>query len=221
MEFNKENFEETVNYLKNKYKNIQTYRKHISFILSEIRNDEFLNEKLQLMYRNELYRCIKIIEDIPKEPFDESLQLEKLREIWKQRNIIDRHGLIVGLYLFIPALRSDYAESYIKDDVIYITLGKVNKGEIVSRKVPDELKSFMHIYKALPTKRDVFANYVGISSKKIFGIKITINVLRRIWTEFGLRTMSISEQRDLAYLMNHSWEMHMKEYTPLMKIVYK
>lgn len=33
-------------------------------------------------------------------------------------------------------------------------------------------------------------------------------------------TMTVSEQRHLAFLMNHSWEMHMKQYTPLMQIVY-
>ena len=221
MEYTKEDFENTIEYLKKKYPNIQTYCNYISSILVNIRNEVPVNEPLQLLYRTELKRCKQIIEDLPKDSFDISLQLEKLRDIWYKRNIIDRHGLIIGLYLFLPALRSDYAESFIKDNLINITLSKINKGSVITREIPPELTPFLHLYKNLPSRHNTFTNAVAIASRIIFDRTITINVFRRIWTEFGLRTMTVSEQRNLAYNMNHSFEIHNRQYTPQMQIVYK
>lgn len=221
METKKENYQDTINYLKNKYTNIQTYCKHISLILRDIRNEEPVNEFLQTVYRNELGRCKMLIEELPKKSFDKELQLEKLRKIWSERNIIDRNALITGLYLFIPALRSDYTESFIKDNFIYITLSKINKGVVVTREIPNELKSLLHLYNTLPKSHNSFTNTLSLASKRIFNKNITINTYRRIWTEFGIRTMTVQEQKHLAFLMNHSWNIHMKEYTPLMEIVYK
>ena len=217
----KENYQDTINYLKNKYTNIQTYSKHIALILKDIRNEEPVNEFLQTLYRNELRRCKEIIENLPKQSFDRELQLEKLRETWLKRNKIDRDALITGLYLFIPSLRSDYAESFIKDNLIYITLSKINKGKIVTREIPNELKSLVHLYNTLPKTHNLFTNTLALASKRIFNKNITINTYRRIWTEFGIRTMTINEQKNLAFLMNHSYNIHTKEYTPLMQVVYK
>ena len=68
---------------------------------------------------------------------------------------------------------------------------------------------------------NLFTNTHALASKRIFNKNITINTYRRIWTEFGIRTMTINEQKNLAFLMNHSYNIHTKEYTPLMQVVYK
>lgn len=221
MDFDKNDFQNTILFLSNKYTNIQTYAKYISFILTDIKNENPINTELQQLYRNELSRCKVLIEDLPKDSFDESLQIEKLRDIWMKRNIIDRHGLIIGLYLWIPALRSDYAGSFIKDNFIHISLIKVNTDMIVTRAIPDILLPFIPFFKLLPTRHNSFTNAVAIASKIIFNKNITINTYRRIWAEYGLRTMTVSQQRHLAFLMNHSFEIHNKLYTPQMQIVYK
>jgi hypothetical protein len=211
-------FDATVSFLQNKYNNLNTYCNKISEILNIIRTQE--NRSLQILYRTELARCKSLLLDKPKKPFDSFLQLENLRNIWSQRNIIDRHGLITGLYLFIPALRSDYAGSVIKNNQISLSLVKVNKGSIITKQVPPELNAYIALWSTLPTSHKTFANLLSTSSKVVFDRSISINVFRRVWTEFGLRTMTISEQKQLATDMNHSFEIHNTTYTPLMQPVY-
>lgn len=221
MEFDKNDFTSTCSFLQNKYSNIYTYTKHISFILTQIKNEIPLNIDLQTLYRLELTRTKTIIQDLPKKPFDHSIQLEHLRHIWIQRNIIDRHSLIIGLYLFLPALRSDYAKAFIQDNIIHIPLIKVNTDKVITHNIPQELLPYIHLFPTLPKLHKTFANTVALSSKIIFNKTITINMFRRIWTEFGLRTMTVSQQRQLAQNMNHSFQMHNTCYTPLMQPVYK
>ena len=214
-------FSSTCLFLSNKYPNIYTYTNQISNILTNIKNTIPINTDLQALYRAELHRCKNKISDIPKKPFQVNLQLEKLQNIWYSRNIIDRNALIVGLFILMPPLRSDFAQAYIKEDVFHIPLIKVNKGTIITRAIPQQLKPYLEFFSELPKKYHSFTNAVALASKQIFNQSITINMYRRIWTEYGLRTMTISQQRELAKDMNHSFEIHNTQYTPLMQPVYE
>lgn len=216
----------TLEELHNTYSNINTVKTKVVSLLSELKQKEQekgltkIEKKTQELYRKEVYKLQIEVNNRERPAFDKNNQLEKLREEWKM-HIDNRDKLITGLYLFIEPLRSDYADSIYKDGYITVKLIKVNMDE-KKIKVPKQLvKLCDDYYNDLPKVNNTFAKTLSRASEKVLKKNLTINDYRKIWTEYGIRTMSIKKQKELAKKMNHSFATHMSEYTPRMVPVYK
>jgi hypothetical protein len=192
--------------------------------LKKKEQDTSLNKtekKIQDLYRKEVYRLQIEVNDRPKPEFDKKNQLEKLREEWNQ-HINNRDKLIIGLYIWLEPLRSDYADSKYENGYISVKLIKTNKDIEKKIKVPNELIELCeNFYNSLPKLNNTFVKTLSRASDKIFKRNITINDFRKIWTEFGIRRMTLKQQKELAKNMNHSFATHMGHYTPKMVPVYK
>lgn len=209
------------------YSNINTVKTKIVNLLSELKKkeqDTGLNKtekKIQDLYRKEVYKLQIEVNDRPKPEFDKNNQLEKLREEWNQ-HVDNRDKLITGLYIWLEPLRSDYADSTYKEGFITLKLIKTNKDIEKKIKVPNQLIELCNnFYDSLPKINNTFVKTLSRASDKIFKRNLTINDFRKIWTEYGLRKLSVSEQKKLAKNMNHSFATHMNNYTPKMEPVYK
>tara|TARA_R110000868_G_scaffold261216_3_gene519299 strand:+ start:1014 stop:1733 length:720 start_codon:yes stop_codon:yes gene_type:complete len=207
----------------NTYDNLNTRMTKISRLLSELKQKEKLTKiekKIQLMYRKKLYE-LKIEYDERERPeFNKDNQLEKLRKDW-ELHVDGRDKLITGLYLFLEPLHSDYADSKYLDGYISLKLIKTNADVEKKIKVPKQLlKLCDNFYNDLPKVNNTFVQTLRRASQRVFKRNITINDYRKIWTEYGIRTMSIRKQKELAKKMNHSFATHMSEYTPRMVPVY-
>lgn len=217
----------TLEELHKTYSNINTVKTKIVSLLSELKQKEQdkgltkIEKKIQELYRKEVYKLQIDVNNRERPTFDKNNQLEKLREEWKL-HIDNRDKLITGLYLFIEPLRSDYADSNYKDGYITVKLIKTNADTEKQIKVPKQLiKLCDDYYHHLPKVNNTFTKTLSRASKKVFKRNLTINDFRKIWTEYGIRTMSIRKQKELAKNMNHSFATHMSEYTPRMVPVYK
>ena len=208
--------------VKENHSNLNSQNKKISDYLVMLRNKKELTSKEiddQVLLRAELHSIQRKRRAVPKEPFDKKLQLEKLREIWKYHDD-SVAKLIVGLYLFIPALRSDYKKSEYQDGTISLRTIKCKPRDIQII-VPEILIELCeNFYDRLP-KHDYFIKYVQRSSTKLFQNDLGINDYRKIWAEFGHRTMTAPDIEELAFNMNHSLAIHNSEYMPNMIIEYK
>lgn len=218
---------EKLNEIFETYDNISTRRVKISRILSELKQKEKLTttqKKIQLMYREKLYELTIEYDNRQMPEFDKNNQLEKLRKEWEIYKD-GRDKLITGLFLFIEPLRSDYATSKYSNGNINVKLIKTNvnaNDEEKTIKVPQELiKLCEDYYDDLPRVNNTFVQTLKRASNKIFKRNITINDYRKIWTEYGIRTMSVTDQKKLAKNMNHSFYTHIQHYTPKMTPVYK
>ena len=208
-----------------KYNNLNTIKTKITVLLTELKNkgeENFSEKELKARnkYRSEVYIINSKLLDIPKKPFDTNFQLEKLRKTWNESNVNGYYKLITGLYIWIPSIRSDYTNSVIEDSKIKIKLIKVNKGNEKYIHIPYELKPYIKYWDQLPTTNNSFVQALIRISKEVFFLKLSINIYRKIWTEFGERTMKPSAIIKLSEDMNHSYQIHTTIYMPKMNIVY-
>jgi hypothetical protein len=155
------------------------------------------------------------IDNIPKEEYDTNLRLENLKEIWEKYDKNNKYKLIVGLYLFIPALRTDYINAKIdKTNFIISNYVKVNTDLGTTIKIPTELKEYINEFDNLPKNSNAFKALLRTASKNIYNQEYSIDIYRRCWTEFSLRTMNTAEIKKIAKAMNHSYEVHCLVYSP-------
>lgn len=217
----------TLEELHKTYSNINTVKTKIVSLLSELKQKEQdkgltkIEKKIQELYRKEVYKLQIDVNNRERPEFNKDNQLEKLRKEW-ELHVDGRDKLITGLYLYIEPLHSDYANSKYLDGYINLKLIKTNKDTDKKIKVPKQLiKLCDDYYNNLPKVNNTFVQTLRRASKKIFKRNITINDYRKIWTEYGIRTMSMRQQKELAKNMNHSFATHMSEYTPRMVPVYK
>lgn len=176
--------------------------------LTEEQNDDQLKLRITVdMLRDK-------IGTIPKEKYDKELKLENLKKIWKKYDKNDYYKLIVGLYLFIPALRSDYINGTIeKNNIVISNYVKVNKHLGATIKIPNQLKSYIKEFKHLPKNSNAFIAALRKASNDIFGKEYSIDIYRRAWGEFSIK-MNETEIRKIAKAMNHSYETHCLIYSP-------
>ena len=211
--------------IKSKYTNKNTICTKITEKLSEFKNLQVLNEEQneQQKYLRKVLWDLKIEPD-EKFPFREELKLEKLRSIWKNFDTNDKYKLITGLYLWIPALRSDFTNADIINNkqIVIKNFTKVNcdKGAVID--IPIELSLLIAYFSLLPKNNSsAFLKLLRKASETIFGEKFGVDIYRRSWVEFGARLYNGKQIKKLAADMNHSLAIHNSMYMPKMEIVYQ
>ena len=138
---------EIIKAIESKYSNINTIRTKIITELKNYADTDTEHEKIsdRKILRDYLFDKKKELNDIPKEPFNKEFQLEKLRERWTSYNQNVMYKLITGLYLFIPALRSDYAGAVVVKNkfnsiIVIKNLVKVNTDKSKTIEIPKILE---------------------------------------------------------------------------------
>jgi len=215
--------------IKKNYTNNGTICVKITEYLTYIKNLKVLNEthiKAQTIFRGELFKLKTIMNNTEAEPFDRSLQLEKLRLIWLKSNCDPFDKLLTGLYIWIPALRSDYIKGncdFTSETIFIKNLIKTNTDQSKTIVVPKELKELIKNLEKFPSNNTIFSIQLKKASLNIFQKGLTINTYRHIWTEYGYRNYNKDEIEQLAKDMNHTLTIHNKHYLPKIenKIVYK
>jgi hypothetical protein len=215
--------------IKKSYTNLGTISVKITEYLSYLKNLGVLNENqidAQRIFREELLKLKKEIDAIPNEPFDKSIQLEKLRKMWKKSDASNNYKLLTGLYIWIPSLRSDYVKGnceVIGENIFIKNLVKVNKDQNRTIKIPKEIKPYISEFNNFPKDNKIFCIELKKASLVVFKKGLTVNSYRHIWTEYGARKYTKEEIEKLSYDMNHSVAVHKKNYMPKTeeKMVYK
>ena len=139
--------------------------------------------------------------------------LEELRKKWIDTKKIDLDYYIVGLYLFIPPLRSDYSGSILNDNTINLKTVKVKTG-IDKVELPQELQEFKHLHGELTKiNNNYFCKKIERATTKIFGKRLTINVFRKLAVKnVKDNGNDFNERMDLAKNMRHSPNISMNIY---------
>jgi len=131
--------------------------------------------------------------------------LKDLRKKWLETKKIDLDYYIIGLYIFKPAIRSDYAGSKLEDNIIKLKTIKVDTG-INEVELPEELNDFKHLHNELTKiNNNYLCKKVERASTKIFGKRLTINIFRKIWVANVKNANNELEERiELARQMRHT-----------------
>lgn len=215
--------------IKKNYTNLNTISTKITQNLSELKKLGVLDKKqtkTQKILREQLFKIkLDIAEENKQKPFDKNLQLENLRNIWLAAKVEDKYKLITGLYIWIPALRTDYINGEInvaKNQIVIKNFVKINTEDGTIIDIPPELIPIISSFELLNlTSRNTFIQQLRFASNIIFGKKLSIDIFRRSWVEFGARTMKQNEIANLAKKMNHSLAIHNTTYMPKQNIEYK
>ena len=136
--------------------------------------------------------------------------LENIREIWLKKKkdvLVERKVLLLTwLYIWIPALRSDYYNSKIEDNKIIINNKvKVDKDSSYSVDIPEELQDLVEYYDTIPKIKNSFCTILSRASNKLFNKSYSVNMYRHLWVDYQKRTNNDLDARiSLAEQMNHS-----------------
>lgn len=218
--------EQKIKDIKERYSNLNTQKTYITKQLTILKNKGELTEEEkeeQKLGRIAIENIKSKLIDKPKEPFIKKWQLEKLRAKWRKYDDSDKYKLIVGLYLYIPALRSDYINAKIENG--FIVIPKMIKVQTIwpdgiKIKIPKELLPLIGSFELLSKNSHAFTQSLQTASKAIFNETFSIDFYRRCYTEWGLRKLTSTQNKQLAKDMNHSYEIHMSTYTPKTSIDY-
>ena len=219
--------------IKTKYTNKNTIKYHIVKALKELKYKGVLSEydiEQQTIGRDEIMKIKNEIENVPNEAFERKNKLEKLRKIWTEfddkTDTVKKYKLIVGLYIWIPALRTDFVEAEISENKKKIIIKKMVKehshwpnGIIIN--VPTQLKPYISYWDTMPKNSNSFIQTLKVASNAIFNEKFGIGDYRKIYTEWGFRKLNQEDNKKLAKNMNHSFDVHMSYYMAKTKVVYK
>jgi len=161
------------------------------------------------------------LEELNKRPFDIDTKLETLRTIWNNFQETPKQKgakLIIGLYLWIPALRGDYYNSSIVNNKIHVILVKNKKIPTMDIPIPFELKEYISNFDTLKSNSiNYFCNKVNRAAKLIFGKTYGINTFRHSWADFANRTMTVAQAKKIAEQMNHTYGTQQQIYTQRVK----
>ena len=157
-----------------------------------------------------------------KKEKENQLNLDQLRKIWLEKYQDTYEFFVVGLYIWMPARRSDYVNLELKKDenrnfIFYLPKQvKVNKTEEVFIQIPDELEKMdypNYVNLLHKNTNNSFVKQIARYSKKIFDKDLTINLYRKIWVDYIKKNGNDLDDRiELAENMNHSLMTSKKVY---------
>lgn len=214
------NFASIIKEIETKTDSFSSRQKLISEKVRELKSKTRVNKSLvqRLNDKGREYHLVYMEESKQKILVPEQ-KLETLRETWtsfKPENINDyEYKLITGLYIWIPALRSDYAYAKINNNIISFTPLKVNTETRKHIVVPEELFDFIGYFVFLPKNAEAFKKKLIRASNRIFKQNFGINIYRHAWASFSNRTMTVADISETAKQMNHSYDVHTRIYTQI------
>lgn len=218
---NIKNYETTIKELESFYKNNNTIKTWIVKIINELKKKEpKVKNEIMIKYREELERLqILYVEEkktkVPTEKQKENyIPLEKLREIWLDSYEDTYEFFVLGLYIWLPAKRTDYVNLTLKknkDGLYYFHLPKqikVNQNKSVDIEIPEELEQINYedyVIRLRKTSNNSLVKQIKRYSKKIFEKEISINLFRKLWVDYIKNTdNSLDSRINLSNDMNHS-----------------
>ena len=199
------NFKETRDSLEEKYSNPNTLKAKVVEIINWLKIQPFTTEKLLREYRDYLIELKEEADELLDTRELEGGSLEELRSTWENyRTCYEK--FLVGLYLFIPALRSDYCNAQLIGDTIHIeNLVKQNTNKSMDIQLPTKLYHMRQYFMDIPQNHKVLSSHIIKASMKIFGEPLGINNYRRLWVDYQKRIDNDLDSRiTLAKKMNHS-----------------
>ena len=212
-------YKKFIKYMETKYINDNTRRTYITkYAINVLKTVTQTTTVLDSLTK---YR--KYIKDIEMKLLNENASkvltdsLENVRKIWllkfqnemlktKPDKIICKALLFTGLYIWIPALRTDFLNSEIKDNKIFIpNLVKRNTSKSKLIDIPNQLNTLIKYHKYLPKIKNSYTTTLSRDSTKLFGQPYSINVFRKLWVDWQKRTNNDLDARiKLSHDMNHS-----------------
>ena len=207
--------------LRKQYPNDNTYRKEVSRLLVELRSErqtKHVKSKVE-KYRAELMRVKQII--IAKQELQQATDLEKakymsleeMKSIWKTiPDCVEK--LIIGFYLWYPALRSDWCFAKVEGNNFvfneFLKQGNKNEGSKI-KPIVEELKPLLPFMDKVSSTPAALQQRLLKATFKYFEKKIGVNQFRKIWV-FDNKDLSMAKRKELSKEMNHSFEVSMLYY---------